>query len=49
MRGNWIFQLAETLQLHYGPGFDPASNRNEGKGRPSHKADSLTTICEPIV
>jgi hypothetical protein len=34
---------------------DSASNRNEyrnlpgGKGRPAHKADNLTVICEPIV
>jgi hypothetical protein len=28
-RGYWIFQLAYSLQPHYGPGVDSASNRNE--------------------
>jgi hypothetical protein len=39
------------------PWVDSASDRNEnqessgggGKGRPAHKADNLTAICEPIV
>jgi hypothetical protein len=31
--------LAETL----------TSNLPGGKGRPAHKADNLTVICEPIV
>jgi hypothetical protein len=41
--------------LHYGPGVDSASNRNEyqesswGKGRPACEADNLTTISEPTV
>jgi hypothetical protein len=26
-----------------------ARNLPEGKGRPAHKADNLTAICEPIV
>jgi hypothetical protein len=44
-----------SFQLHYGPGFDSASNRNEyqesswGKGLPARKADNFTAICEPIV
>jgi hypothetical protein len=54
----WIF-FNLSFHPHYGPGFDPASNRNEyqepswggggGKGRPARKADNLTAICEPIV
>jgi hypothetical protein len=49
------FQLTKFFQLHYGPGVESASNRNEygnlpvGKGRPAHKAGSLTPIYEPIV
>jgi hypothetical protein len=27
--GHWIFQLTQSLQPHYGPGVDSASNRNE--------------------
>jgi hypothetical protein len=44
-----------VFQLHYGPGFDSASNRNEyqesswGKGRPARNADNFTAISEPIV
>jgi hypothetical protein len=26
-----------------------ARNLPEGKGQPTHKADNLATICEPIV
>jgi hypothetical protein len=49
------FPMRPIFQPHYGPGVDSASNRNEyqesswGKGRPAHKADNLTTTCEPIV
>jgi hypothetical protein len=42
--------------VHYGPGVDSASNRDEyqesswgGKDGPTHKADNLTAIWEPIV
>jgi hypothetical protein len=41
--------------MHYGPGIDSATNRNEydesswAKGRPVRKADNLTALCEPIV
>jgi hypothetical protein len=51
-----FFQFTQSFQPHYGPGVDSASNRNEYqesswgvKGRPAHKADKLTAICEPIV
>jgi hypothetical protein len=44
------------VQSHYGPGVNPASNRNEyqesslgKKGRPAREAENLTAICEPIV
>jgi hypothetical protein len=30
-RGHSIFQLSQSFQLHYGPGVDSASNRNEYK------------------
>jgi hypothetical protein len=49
----WIFSSNLILPVHYGSGFDLAYNRNEyqesswGKGRPAHKADNLTAICEP--
>jgi hypothetical protein len=26
-----------------------ARNLTEGRGRPAHKADNLTAICEPII
>jgi hypothetical protein len=26
--GHWIFQLTSSIQPHYGPGIDSASNRN---------------------
>jgi hypothetical protein len=41
--------------MHYGPGVNSASNRNEyqgsswGKRWLAHKADNLTAICEPTV
>jgi hypothetical protein len=43
--------------LHYGPGVDSASNRNEYQelswrvkcGLVARKAENLTAICEPIV
>jgi hypothetical protein len=41
--------------MHYGPGVDSASNRNENqefpesKGRPAPNADNFTAICEPIL
>jgi hypothetical protein len=38
---------------HYGPGVDSASRSSEYQessgGQPTHKADKLTTIYEPIV
>jgi hypothetical protein len=44
------------ISLAYGLGVDSASNRYEYqesswgcKGRPAHKADNLTTICELTV
>jgi hypothetical protein len=48
------------ISLHFGSrtmvlGVDSAYNRKEyqesswGKGRPAHKADNLTAICEPTV
>jgi hypothetical protein len=53
--GPWIFQLTYSFQLHYGPGVDPASNKNEyrnipgGKGWPACETGNLTAICQPIV
>jgi hypothetical protein len=54
--GHRIFQLTNPSKPHYGPGVDPASNRNEyqesswwSKGRPARKANNLTAIYEPIV
>jgi hypothetical protein len=52
-----IFHFTWSLQPHYGPEVDSASNRNEYQesswgvkgGRPARKADNLTAICEPIV
>jgi hypothetical protein len=41
----WNFS---SFQLHYGPGVDSASNRNEYQ-EDSWGADNLTAICEPIV
>jgi hypothetical protein len=39
--------------MHYGPGVDSASNKNEYqescKGPSTCKADKLTAICEPII
>jgi hypothetical protein len=45
------------MSLHYGPGVDSASNRNEYQesscgvkgGLPERKAHNLTAICEPII
>jgi hypothetical protein len=43
------------LQLHYIPGVDSASNRNEyqtiflSEARPARKASNFTAICDPIV
>jgi hypothetical protein len=54
-----FFQFTYFFQLHYFPGVDSTSNRNEyqksswnilgGKGLPASKADNLTAICEPNV
>jgi hypothetical protein len=51
-----LMRLIFTIQPHYGPGVDSASNRSEyqesssgGKGRSACKADNLTAICELIV
>jgi hypothetical protein len=51
-----LFQFTKSFQLHYGPGVDSASNRNEyqafswgGKRQPARKAHSFTAICEPTV
>jgi hypothetical protein len=40
--------IGYTFQLHYGPGVNPEIFVG-GKEQPAHKADNLTTICEPIV
>jgi hypothetical protein len=44
-----------SFQLHYGPGVDLASKRNEyqecswgDKGRPAGKADNFTAICDRL-
>jgi hypothetical protein len=49
------FSIDLISQLHYGPGVDSTSNRNEyqesswvGEGRPARKAENLTAICESI-
>jgi hypothetical protein len=49
------FSIDLILQPHRGPGstqpLTEMSTRNlpGGKGRPAHKADNLTAICEPFV
>jgi hypothetical protein len=51
------FSIDLTFQLHYGPGVDSDSNRNEYqesswgvKGyRPGSKTDNLTAVYEPTV
>jgi hypothetical protein len=40
MEGHWIFQLAKSFQLHYGPGVNSAA---------STWADNLIAICELII
>jgi hypothetical protein len=42
--------------MHFDPGVDSTSNRNEyqesswgGKGRLARKNDNFTAICEPII
>jgi hypothetical protein len=48
------FQFTQSFQLHYGPGVDSASNRNEyqesswegSKAQRACKADNLTANCE---
>jgi hypothetical protein len=51
MRSLTFFQRTSSLQPHYAPEVDSASNRKEcqDNGRPARKADNLTNICEPIV
>jgi hypothetical protein len=50
-----FIQLTYSFQLHYVPGLDPASNRNEYqdfswvKEQPARNADNLTTVCESTV
>jgi hypothetical protein len=50
---NFLFYLIFPAALR--PWVDSASNINEyqglfgGKGRPAHKAENLTAICEPTV
>jgi hypothetical protein len=54
---DFFFNLSNPSQLHYGPGADSASDRNEYEksswgvkaGRLARKADNLTAICDPIV
>jgi hypothetical protein len=49
------FSIDLILQLHYGTGVDSvsnimsASNLLGGKGRPEHKSDNPSAICESIV
>jgi hypothetical protein len=50
------FSIDQTFQLHYDPGVDSASSRNENqdvflgvKGLPVCTADNLITIWEPFV
>jgi hypothetical protein len=52
-----MLQLTQSFQLHYDPGVDSASNRNEYQassggrvkgGRPEHEADNLTAIYERL-
>jgi hypothetical protein len=49
------FLIHLNFQLHYGPGIDSASIKNEyqesslGKKRPASRADNLAAICEPNV
>jgi hypothetical protein len=51
----WIHNLptrsGRTMALGSTQPLTEMSTRNvpEGKGRPAHKADNLTAICEPIV
>jgi hypothetical protein len=50
-----FLQFTWSFQPHYGPEVGSASIRNEyvnlpvGKGGLVHRADNLSTICEPIV
>jgi hypothetical protein len=54
LRVRFPMRLLDFL-IDYGPGVDPASNRNEyqdsssGKERLACKADNLTAILEPII
>jgi hypothetical protein len=47
---DWDFLLTYSFRLHYGPGVDSASNRNEyqeyplGVRRPVPRADNLTHL-----
>jgi hypothetical protein len=53
MRLLGYFSLTQSFQLHYVPGVDSASNKNEYQGsswgREARKADNLTAICGPTV
>jgi hypothetical protein len=49
-----IIDKACVISKYYGPRVDSATNSNENqqsswgvKGRPAHKAGSLTATCEP--
>jgi hypothetical protein len=52
--GHWIFHSTSFFQPYYGPGVNPASNRNvyqessRWKGQPAHKVNNLPTIYELI-
>jgi hypothetical protein len=56
---NEFFSIYLILPDALGPGVHSDSNRNEyhkqkkkflgSRERPAHRADNLTTICEPIV
>jgi hypothetical protein len=46
-----MFQFTQSVQPHYGPGFDTACSWKSvnylpvGKGRSERKIDNLTSIC----
>jgi hypothetical protein len=50
-----FFQFTTSFQLHFGPGVDSASDKNDhqmflgSRTRPAREADNLTAMCELIV
>jgi hypothetical protein len=48
---NWPNTSSSTMVLGSTQPLTEMSTRNipAGKGRPAHKADNLTAICEPVV